>query len=305
MRRLLGGSPLERTASNLHAAEIDLLRARRGFCEGSYRACSRTRAHLAAEDPRRQAMEAICSKEATGKLLTEEERNTVIAVSRAANSALRREIVQVRSFRNVLYATAIVLAVVAIGLVVLSASQPELIPLCFHPGDAVVCPTTAVDGVAEDAPEAAGRRRDRWHRHRWDVPLVAALGLRGRRPICGTQPAQAPGHDAAVLAASSAGRAQAAQWRADSSDRPAAHARGVRAGADRSRQPGADPGVGRPVRLRATAVHAVHRSACARTARSGQQPGLASRGRSESDGGHARSRKRPRRDRDDDDRAKT
>ena len=181
MRRLLGGSPLERTASNLHAAEIDLLRVapKAYLCGQLPSLLANARAHLAAEDPRRQAMEAICSKEATGTPLTEEERNTVIAVSRAANSALRREIVQVRSFRNVLYATAIVLAVVRDGpRRARDAARPELIPLCFHPGDAVVCPTSR--GRRRQPDRRARRDVDgqiRAAAGRSDILLVAILGL--------------------------------------------------------------------------------------------------------------------------------
>lgn len=179
MRRLLGGSPLERTASNLHAAEIDLLRVapKEYLCGQLPSLLANARAHLVAEDPRRQAMEAICSKEATGTPLTEEELNTVIAVSRAANSALRREIVQVRSFRNVLYATAIVLAIVSVGLVLLGMARPELVPLCFHPGNAVVCPTDVVGGVKQTDPAAVVDERIREAAGRSDLLLVAILGL--------------------------------------------------------------------------------------------------------------------------------
>ncbi|HEX5783038.1 MAG TPA: hypothetical protein VFX80_14005 [Solirubrobacteraceae bacterium] len=179
LRPFLGGSPLERTASNLHAAEIDLLRvAPTSYLYGQLPSLlANARAHLAAEDPRRQAIEAIYLKEAAGRELTEDERNTVIAVSRAANSALRREIVQIRSFRNVLYATAMVLAFVSIGLVVLGATRPELIPLCFHPDNAVVCPTDVVGGVSQKSAPAVVDYQIRDAAGRSDVPLVAILGL--------------------------------------------------------------------------------------------------------------------------------
>ena len=103
---LLGGSPLERTASNLHAAEVDLLRLAPPtyFCGQLPGLLASARAHLSYDDPRRQAIEEICRKgdndNATG--LTPTERDTVIAVNRAAKSAARREIVQIRSFRNIL-----------------------------------------------------------------------------------------------------------------------------------------------------------------------------------------------------------
>jgi hypothetical protein len=179
LRPFLGGSPLERTASNLHAAEIDLLRVAPDeyLCGQLPSLLANARAHLAAEDPRRQAIETICRKEAAGTPLTEEERNTVIAVSRAANSALRREIVQVRSFRNVLYATAVVLALVAVGLAVLGATRPELVPLCFHPDNAVVCPTDVISGVPQKTDAEVVDYRIREAAGRSDVPLVAGLGL--------------------------------------------------------------------------------------------------------------------------------
>jgi hypothetical protein len=176
---LLGGSPLERTASNLHAAEIDLLRLapETYLCGQLPSLLANARAHLSYEDPRRQAIEEICRKDGGSTGLTPTERDIVLAVSRAANSAARREIVQIRSFRNILYATAIVLALAAGGLVILAASRPQLIPLCFHPGDAVVCPTTVVGDVPQNAPGAVVDEQIRDAAGRWDVPLVAILGL--------------------------------------------------------------------------------------------------------------------------------
>jgi hypothetical protein len=178
---LLGGSPLERTASNLHAAEVDLLRLAPPtyFCGQLPGLLASARAHLSYEDPRRQAIEEICRKgdndNATG--LTPTERDTVIAVNRAAKSAARREIVQIRSFRNILFATSIVLALAAGALVLVGSSSPQLIPLCFHPGDVVVCPTTVAGGVAETAPQAEIDEAIRATASPSDVPLVALLGL--------------------------------------------------------------------------------------------------------------------------------
>ena len=88
--------------------------------------------------------------------LTPTERDTVIAVSRAANSAARREIVQIRSFRNILFATALVLAISRWRPGDSSdRANPDLIPLCFHPDD-IVLPD---DGGAERRPRP--RRRPR------------------------------------------------------------------------------------------------------------------------------------------------
>src|SRR4051794_6507387 len=64
---------------------------------------------------------------------------------RAACSASLREQVRVRSFRNVLVATALVMALLAIGVAIVGLFYPTLIPMCFAPeasGSAVVvCPT--------------------------------------------------------------------------------------------------------------------------------------------------------------------
>jgi hypothetical protein len=91
---LLAGSPLERTASNLHAAEIDLLRLAPDtyLCGQLPSLLANAQAHLAHDDPRRKAIEHICGSLGTAPL-TPTQRDTVLAVSRAANSALRREIV--------------------------------------------------------------------------------------------------------------------------------------------------------------------------------------------------------------------
>lgn len=178
---LLGGSPLERTASNLHAAEVDLLRLAPPtyLCGQLPGLLASARAHLSYEDPRRQAIEEICRKGDTdnGTGLTPTERDTVIAVNRAANSAARREIVQIRSFRNILFATSVVLALAAGALVLVGSSNPQLIPLCFHPGDVVVCPTTVAGGVGDTASQAEIDKAIRAAASPSDVPLVALLGL--------------------------------------------------------------------------------------------------------------------------------
>lgn len=177
MRSLVGGSPLERTASNLDAAEIDLLRiAPPEFLHGQLPSLlANARAHLPIDDPRRQSIELICL-EKTHARLNEIEKDAVISASRAAQSAARREIVRIRSFRNILYVCAATLAIAAAGLVLLGHGQPDLIPLCFNPGDAVVCPTNVVAADASGSPVAIDKLI-RSSAGPWDVALVAVLGL--------------------------------------------------------------------------------------------------------------------------------
>ena len=170
----LGGSPLERSASNLDAAEADVLRLApdtdlRGQLPSLL---AHVRAHLAAYDPRLQRLEALAAR-AERSALDEMSRASVVTAVRAASSAARREALRVRSFRNVLYVAATFLTVAAIALAVIGLTRPDLVPLCFNPDDAVVCPTSDqrvgtdadVDGVMRvlAAP--------------WDVLTVEVLGL--------------------------------------------------------------------------------------------------------------------------------
>jgi hypothetical protein len=173
-KALVGGSPLERTASNVDAAEADLLRlAPPAYLAGQLPGLvAHVRSHLPLDDPRRQEMETICANAKT-RALTVVETNAVIAAVRAASSAARREIVQIRSFRNILYVAALLLGLTASGLLVLGITRPDLLPLCFHPGTAVVCPTSMVDNVGPGAGDAALRNAA----GPWDIPLVALVGV--------------------------------------------------------------------------------------------------------------------------------
>ena len=177
-RALLGGSPLERTASNVDAAEADLLRiAPTAYLHGQLPSLlNNARNHLKAEDPRLKQLEAICAV-AGGKTLSETEKNAVIATSRAAASAARREMVQIRSFRNILYLATTLLALAATGLVILGAVNPRVLPLCFNPDDAVVCPTAVASPVPADISPEQLDDLMRATAQPWDIPLVAMLGL--------------------------------------------------------------------------------------------------------------------------------
>src|SRR4051812_20013041 len=117
LKSLVGGSPLERTASNMDAAEADLLRlAPRSYLQGQLPSLlAASRAHLDFDDPRRQTLEAIGARR--GAALSDAERHSVISAARAAASAARREIVQVRSFRNILYSATGALTAAAVALV--------------------------------------------------------------------------------------------------------------------------------------------------------------------------------------------
>jgi hypothetical protein len=120
--------------------------------------------HLPPNDARRQEFERIARKlgikdpdhpllqkdiepSQTQKIATvEDDRRKIIAIVRGASSAALREHIRLRSFRNVVVVTAVLMALLAIGVAITGLFLPTLIPMCFAPQEAgkttVVCPTT-------------------------------------------------------------------------------------------------------------------------------------------------------------------
>jgi hypothetical protein len=170
----LAGSPHERTASNIDAAESDLLRMapEEYVCGQMPSLLAHVRAHLPLDDPRRCRMEEL-AKHSRIRGLTPVERNILVSAVRAANSESRREVMRVRSFRNVLYLAATIMTVALIGLTILAISRPDVVPLCFAPTGKVVCPTS-------ETPVTRGMPIDpvvRAQADPWDILTVEILGL--------------------------------------------------------------------------------------------------------------------------------
>src|SRR4051794_34805475 len=164
-RPFRNGPLIERAKSNLDAAEAHLLNlVTPGYILGQMPCLLRhVQCHLPPADPRRQEFEWIAGhvgikdpdhlqlQEGSApnyddKLKTiDEERRKIINIVRGASSAALREHVRLRSFRNVVVVTAILMAVLAIGVAVTGFFHPTLMPLCFAPEEAgkavVVCPT--------------------------------------------------------------------------------------------------------------------------------------------------------------------
>ena len=69
------------------------------------------------------------------------DRETIASVYDVACCEARREVVRVRSFRNVLLATAAVLWVAVVVLTFVTYHKPAILPLCFTPVETAVCPT--------------------------------------------------------------------------------------------------------------------------------------------------------------------
>jgi hypothetical protein len=164
--RIFRNGPLiERAMSNLDAAEAHLLNlAPADYVLGQMPCLLRhVRCHLPPTDPARQEFERIAERlgikspdhplpqKPKEQILAEKEetveaeRGKIVTTVRAASSAALREHVRLRSFRNVVVVTAVLMALLAIGVALTGFFRPTLIPLCFAPEESgqavVVCPT--------------------------------------------------------------------------------------------------------------------------------------------------------------------
>jgi hypothetical protein len=84
-------------------------------------------------------------------------RNTLSLVYEAADQSY----VRVRDFRNVLYISAGLIAVLIVGMVVMVATQPTMLPFCFDPEEGKICPSGGTDPT--------------WY----DILIIVGLGLLG------------------------------------------------------------------------------------------------------------------------------
>jgi hypothetical protein len=156
LKASITGSAVERTASNLDVVESHLLRLAPPSYVRAQMACTlaHVRRHLDCADPRRVDAELLGKRDGEWN---GDEVDVVIGAVHAASSKARREQRQVRSFRNTVMGTTILLFVLAVGVAVVGIIDPSVLPLCFTP-TAQVCPVGNVPSG-------------------WDVPLVEGLGL--------------------------------------------------------------------------------------------------------------------------------
>jgi hypothetical protein len=182
------GARLGRVASNLHAAETDLLRrAPSSYVCGEVPSLeAHVRRHLPVDDPRRVRMEAIARKitdrsatdEGGNPGLEQEHRETIIAATRAASSAAEREQQRIRSFRTIVAVATLFLVLIAGLVALLGLLRPTLMPLCFTPQPSGPEPTAVVVCPSGQSP-LDGRDVDDVIRETvdpWDVPLVEIVG---------------------------------------------------------------------------------------------------------------------------------
>ena len=142
LREAMSGASVERTMGNVNAAEINLLRLLPAdeLFGRMPDMVAHARRHLSAEDPRRQALEALFRRPGEVKL-GPRERTIILTAVRGSSAASEREYSRVRSFRNVLLVTTAALTLFAVGTSLFGAMRPDAIALCFRPDGQVVCPT--------------------------------------------------------------------------------------------------------------------------------------------------------------------
>jgi hypothetical protein len=159
-KRLRNGPLLERAMSNLDAAEAQILNlAAPEYVLGQMPSLlAHVQCHLIPTDPRRQTFERIAEELGVqdpdhtdgdiphGKKIeiVEEERGKIVTAVRGASSAALREQLRLRSFRNVVVLTTVLMALLAIGVALTGYFHKTWIPLCFKPESGaqamVVCP---------------------------------------------------------------------------------------------------------------------------------------------------------------------
>ncbi len=181
------GSQYERTASNMDAAEADLLQiAPDWYLRGQMPSVIRhVERHLPASD-RRLAQLRDLAADPDDEDLSRADRGRIVAAHRAASSAATREHARVRSFRNVLAVASLVLVILAAGVAVTGFVSPGTVPLCFEPATngalVVVCPTeqsvfvpAPQQGVGLSTPDIDDVVRNT--AGPWDLVTVELIGL--------------------------------------------------------------------------------------------------------------------------------
>jgi hypothetical protein len=170
------GARLESAISSLDAAEADLLHmAPADHVIGQMPSIlNHVGRHLQPTDPRGVAVGRIAKevgfevgsgddlrrvRHPHATAVIDKERGVIVSAVRGASSAALREQTRVRSFRNVVVATAAGMLAVAIGLVVIGAKSPTTVPLCFAPQDGgevtVVCPTEQSGPIPNEGEQSA------------------------------------------------------------------------------------------------------------------------------------------------------
>ncbi len=174
------GGPIERAWRNLHSAEV-LLAEVVGMGElSSQRPAVRSMAKrvLPAKDARTQAIEQWLSDkvwdEPRDQARSEKMRRNYVASLTWVHDACDKNFTRVRSFRNVVLAASVGLAVIAIGLGAIGVLSPKSLPLCFDPSTRSAEVVVGADSTAGQIVCPTGTNTGPTG---GDVPLVLAVGL--------------------------------------------------------------------------------------------------------------------------------
>lgn len=187
----LTGAGVERTNSQLDSVETDLLRLMPDpYLRGQLpNLVAHVQDHLPEGDPRRTEVETVAEAvrgRAPNTPLRDLERDQVVGAVRAASLEARRSIRRVRSFRNVLLVSALILSLCVAGITLLGVLAPEKIPLCFTPETVdsvnVVCPTETLSLEASGSGTVMPSQQEldknmRDTANAWDMPLIEIVGL--------------------------------------------------------------------------------------------------------------------------------
>ena len=170
----ISGGAVSRTQANLHAIEADLLRlAPADYMRGQLPGIQAyARGLLPRQHPVRERLDEIVASVKKGGDLTVADQEQVISALREANAENRRTVARLRSFRNVLLWTALLLGCGALAMMIIGALWPDAVTICFVP-DEVVCAT-------ETSPLPEGEDVDAVIRATvsgWDVPLIEIVGM--------------------------------------------------------------------------------------------------------------------------------
>jgi hypothetical protein len=182
VRRLIGAANkdavLERIGGNLDAAEAALLTiAPEPYVRGQVRVLVADVRRLSLGDVHRTVVEELARRPREQEL-SEADRSALVSAIQAANDHARRDLDRVRSLRNVLAVTTVLMTLLAIGLAILGFVQPTLIPLCYLPAGAVVCPTASAP-VPFDVSGLDVENAVRSAVSRYDIAVVEITGLLG------------------------------------------------------------------------------------------------------------------------------
>jgi hypothetical protein len=104
--------------------------------------------------------------------LTEQERGGIVVAVRAAYSALEREFVRIRSFRNIVFGVSACLAVIAAAIALIAALYPTILPICFAPEGKVICATGEAPFSGGDLDAVIARVVSSW-----DYVVLEVVGL--------------------------------------------------------------------------------------------------------------------------------